>query len=62
MSQPKTLGLKGVKLQLLVTAGCGIGFSLSGYDRGFISGFITIHTHWIPVIPLSCLMKMETKL
>lgn len=40
-SQTATLGLKGVKLQLLITACCVIGFSLFGYDQGLMSGLIT---------------------
>lgn len=40
-SSTATLGLKGKKLQLLITACCIIGFSLFGYDQGLMAGIIT---------------------
>jgi sugar porter (SP) family MFS transporter len=40
-SSTSTLGLKGQKLQLLITICCVIGFSLFGYDQGLMSGIIT---------------------
>lgn len=36
-----TLGLRGKKLQLLITTACVIGFSLFGYDQGLMAGIIT---------------------
>lgn len=40
-SPTATMGLKGKKLQVLVTCCCVIGFSLFGYDQGLMSGIIT---------------------
>lgn len=42
-SQYCTWGLKGKRLQNLITMSCVIGFSLFGYDQGLMSGIITSH-------------------
>lgn len=41
LSRVSTFGLKGIKLQILITLTCVIGFSLFGYDQGLMSGIIT---------------------
>ncbi|GMM27699.1 glucose-inactivated glycerol proton symporter [Martiniozyma asiatica (nom. inval.)] len=40
-SEISTWGLKGTRLQILITLSCVIGFSLFGYDQGLMSGIIT---------------------